>query len=112
MHRVGSALAAFSIADTDAKRQKDAAAKPRGAAVIRSAFPVAQSAAKMIRRLLDRDEVQVGIAGLVGLAVLLGGAWLLGPNEPARAEPPAEDVKTLQELLPARDHWYRVAFDE
>jgi len=66
----------------------------------------------MIRRLLECDEVQVGIAGAIGLAVLLGGAYLLGPPEPVEPEPPAQDVRTLQELLPPKTFWYTAAFDE
>jgi len=66
----------------------------------------------MIRRLLECDEVQVGIAGAIALAILLAGAHWLGPTEPSEADAPANDVRTLQELLPPKTHWYTAAFDE
>lgn len=55
-------------------------------------------------RKISRDEIEVAIAGIIGLVTLLAGSYLLDPPRvPVKSERP---VKSLQELLPPASHWY------
>jgi len=53
----------------------------------------------------NRDALEVAIAGFIGLAFLLAGAYILAPlkDRQMRAERP---ILTQYQLAPSPDKWY------
>jgi len=57
----------------------------------------------MVMRKITRDEIEVAIAGIIGLVTMLAGSYLLDPPQVKVDQRP---VKSLQELMPPASHWY------